>query len=121
MKNIQDVFLSVSDWSKNITGLFFYIKQQLVEYEYTIKIIQSSITTIHRSLKSNLLKLLCDIRKDCFDYQTIDELHRISKIIDSTIARQNNQRKIFSFIRESMKSLNDFSRNQIDGFNENSK
>ena len=90
MKNLQDVFLSVSDWSKNITGLFFFIKQQLVEYEYMIKTIQSSITTIHRFLKANLLKLLCEIRKDCFDYQTIDELHQISKVIQSMMNDQGN-------------------------------
>ena len=83
MKNLQDVFSSVLDWSKNITGSFFYMKQQLDEYESMMKIIQGSITIIHRFLKSNLLKLLCDIRKDIFHYQTIYELDRINIIIKS--------------------------------------
>lgn len=80
-KNLQDAFFSVFDWSKNITGLFFYVKQQLDEYESMMKIIQGAITIIHRFLKSNLLEILCEIREDIFHYQTIYELDRIHTII----------------------------------------
>jgi hypothetical protein len=83
MKNIRDVFSSVYDWSKNLSGLFFYLKNQLVEYEYIMKIIQCSITTIHRFLKSKLFKLLCSIRNELLDYQAFHELERISYLIES--------------------------------------
>ena len=83
MKNIQDVFFSVHDWSKNVIGLFFYLKNQLVEYEYIMKTTQSSITTIHRFLKSKLFKLLSSIRNELFDCQAIHELERVATVIES--------------------------------------
>ncbi len=83
MKNIQDVFSSVYDWSKNLTGLFFYLKNQLIEYEYIMKITQSSISTIHQFLKTKLFKLLCSIRNELFDYQAFHELERIVNLIES--------------------------------------
>jgi hypothetical protein len=63
MKNIRDVFSSVRDWSVNLTGLFFYIKNQLIEYE--------------------LLVLLSSIRKKIFDHQALHELERIVWIIET--------------------------------------
>jgi hypothetical protein len=84
-KNLQDVFLSNYDWSKNIIGLFFYLKTQLIEYEYIMTITQSSITTINRFLKSKLLKLLCSIRSEILHYQPIHELQRVADVIHSKI------------------------------------
>ena len=75
--------LSNYDWSKNIVGLFFYLKAQLVEYEYIMKTTQSSITTINRFLKSKLLKLLCVIRNEIFHFQPIHELQRIVDVLEA--------------------------------------
>ncbi len=83
LKNLQDVFLSNYDWSKNIVGLFFYLKTQLIEYEYIMKTTQLSITTINRFLKSKLFKLICVIRHEIFRYQPIYELQRIADVIDA--------------------------------------
>jgi hypothetical protein len=83
MKNIRDVFSSVHDWSVNLTGLFFYIKNQLIEYESIMKISQSSMMAIHRLLKSKLLVLLSSIRKKIFDHQALHELERIVWIIET--------------------------------------
>jgi hypothetical protein len=101
MKNIRDVFFSVYDWSKNLTGLFFYLKNQLIEYEYIMKITQSSIITIHRFLKSKLLKLLCSIRNKLFDYRPLYELERIVNIIES----QSSAKLIRPYHKSIVKSL----------------
>jgi hypothetical protein len=76
MKTIRDVFSSVYEWSKNLIGLFFYIKNQLTEYELIMKISQSSIMTLHRLMKTKLFGLLCSIRRKIVD------LHGCEKIID---------------------------------------
>jgi len=94
MKNIQDVFSSNHDWSKNLTGLFFYLKNQLIEYEYIMKITQSSIITIHRFLRSKLLKLLCSIRNKIYDYRPLYELERIGNIIESIINVDQSSEKV---------------------------
>lgn len=86
MKNTGDVFTSVHDWSKNINGLFYYLKSQLIEHEYIMKITQSSIITIHRFLKTKLYKILSIIRNDIYSYQPFHELQKILQLIQT----QNN-------------------------------
>jgi hypothetical protein len=114
MNNIQDRFRSVFDWSKAMTGLFFYLKNQLVEYEYIMKIVQSSITTIHRFLKSKLLKLLCSIRSELSDYRALHELERIVNLIEgknnsisggNQLSTGNNEQSSIKTIRIYHKSI----------------
>jgi oligoribonuclease (3'-5' exoribonuclease) len=82
----QNVFPAVYDWSKNITGLFFYLKKQLMEYVYIIEITQSSIVTMHRFLETKLLELLCSVREKLIDYQTI---HELEKRFDQIVSTNN--------------------------------
>ena len=100
-KNLQDVFMSNYDWSKNVVGLFFYLKAHLTEYKYIMETTQSSITTINRFLKSKLLKLHCVIRNEIFRYQPIHELQRIMDVID---ARNNSEQSSRSLHRSIVKT-----------------
>ncbi len=116
MKNIGDSFSSVYDWSQNITGLFFYVKNQLIEYEFIMKITESSVMSIHRLLQSKLLELLCSIRAKRLDYQALDELERIVELIglknnsistvdQPSIEINNNERSSAIPIRSYHKSI----------------
>jgi hypothetical protein len=66
-----------------------------------MKITQSSIITIHRFLKSKLLKLLCSIRNKLFDYRPLYELERIVNIIES----QSSAKLIHPYHKSIVKSL----------------
>lgn len=93
MKNIRDKFYSVYEWSKDTIGHFFYVKNQLMEYEFILQTTQSSIRTINRSLKTKLFQLLCSIRNDLTEYQAIYELDQIAHLmtIVDTISVENDQ------------------------------
>ncbi|CAF4467248.1 unnamed protein product, partial [Adineta steineri] len=81
MENIQDIFASVYDWSQKIVGLFFYLQTGVIQYESIMQIIQSTIMTVHRLLKSKLLELLYLIRKNLLNHQITHELENIFDLI----------------------------------------
>ncbi|CAF3595707.1 unnamed protein product [Adineta steineri] len=81
MENIQDIFASVYDWSQKIVGLFFYLQTGVIQYESIMQIIQSTIMTVHRLLKSKLLELLYLIRKNLLNHQITHELEKIFDLI----------------------------------------
>ena len=111
-KNLQDVFITNYDWSKNVVGLFFYLKVHLTEYKYIMETIQSSITTINRFLKSKLLKLLYVIRNEIFRYQPIHELERIVDVIDTrnNSEQSNRSQQNLATIRPVLQSASELYR-----------
>lgn len=71
------------DWSKDIVGLFFYIKTQLMEYQNILQTAQCSTTIMQQHLKSNLLEFLCLIREKLIVFRSIEELKNILDQIDT--------------------------------------
>ena len=77
------------DWSKNVVGLFFYIKTQLMEYQHILQTAQCSTTIMQQHLKSNLLEFLCTIRSKLIVFRSIEELKNILDQIDSNTSSQS--------------------------------
>jgi hypothetical protein len=78
------------DWSKDIVGLFFYIKTQLLEYQHILQTAQCSTTSMQQHLKSNLLEFLCSIREKLIVFRAIEELKNILDQIDSNTNSQSS-------------------------------
>ena len=72
------------EWSKDVVGFFFYVKNQLVEYQQILQTAQCSTTIMQQHLKSKLLEFLCDIRKKLILFRAIEELKNILDQIDSS-------------------------------------
>lgn len=64
-------------------GLFFYIKNQLIDYQRILQTAQCSTTVMQQHLKSNLLEFLCLIREKLIVFRAIEELKHILDQIDS--------------------------------------
>jgi hypothetical protein len=71
------------EWSKDIVGLFFYVKTQLVEYQTILQTAQCSTTIMQQHLKSKLLEFLCSIRAKLIVFRAIEELKNILDQIDN--------------------------------------
>jgi hypothetical protein len=70
------------EWSKDIVGLFFYVKTQLIEYQHILQTAQCSTTIMQQHLKSRLLEFLCSIRSKLIVFRAIEELKNILDQID---------------------------------------
>lgn len=77
------------DWSKDMVGLFFYMKTQLFEYQHILQTAQCSTTIMQQHLKSNLLEFLCKIREKLIDFRSIEELKNILDQIDTNTSTNN--------------------------------
>jgi hypothetical protein len=90
MRQFNDV-ASACEWSKDMVGLFFYIKTQLIEYQNILQTAQCSTTIMQQHLKSNLLEFLCSIRSKLIVFRAIEELKNILDQIDcNTTSHSNN-------------------------------
>ncbi|CAF1068442.1 unnamed protein product [Rotaria sordida] len=76
------------DWAKDIVGLFFYVKNQLIEYQHILQTAQCSTTIMQQHLKSKLLEFLCLIRSKLIVFRSIEELKNILDQIDSSTSGQ---------------------------------
>jgi hypothetical protein len=72
------------EWSKDIVGLFFYVKTQLIEYQHILQTAQCSTTIMQQHLKSKLLEFLCSIRSKLIVFRAIEELKNILDQIDNS-------------------------------------
>ncbi|CAF3434250.1 unnamed protein product [Rotaria sp. Silwood1] len=76
------------DWAKDIVGLFFYVKNQLIEYQHILQTAQCSTTIMQQHLRSKLLEFLCLIRSDLIVFRSVEELKHILDQIDSSTSGQ---------------------------------
>jgi hypothetical protein len=76
------------EWSKDIVGLFFYVKTQLTEYQHILQTAQCSTTIMQQHLKSKLLEFLCSIRSKLIVFRAIEELKNILDQIDNSTTGQ---------------------------------
>ncbi len=76
------------EWSKDIVGLFFYVKTQLIEYQHILQTAQCSTTIMQQHLKSKLLEFLCSIRAKLIVFRAIEELKNILDQIDNNASAQ---------------------------------
>ncbi|CAF0753788.1 unnamed protein product [Adineta ricciae] len=76
------------EWSKDIVGLFFYVKTQLIEYQHILQTAQCSTTIMQQHLKSKLLEFLCSIRSKLIVFRAIEELKNILDQIDNNTSGQ---------------------------------
>ncbi|CAF3971506.1 unnamed protein product [Rotaria sp. Silwood2] len=76
------------DWAKDIVGLFFYVKNQLIEYQHILQTAQCSTTIMQQHLKSKLLEFLCSVRSDLVVFRSVEELKHILDQIDSSTSGQ---------------------------------
>ncbi|CAF3517127.1 unnamed protein product [Adineta steineri] len=72
------------EWSKDIVGLFFYVKTQLIEYQHILQTAQCSTTIMQQHLKSKLLEFLCTIHSKLIVFRAIEELKNILDQIDNS-------------------------------------
>ena len=82
IRQFNDV-AAACEWSKDTMGLFFYIKNQLIDYQRILQTAQCSTTVMQQHLKSNLLEFLCLIREKLIVFRAIEELKHILDQIDS--------------------------------------
>jgi hypothetical protein len=82
IRQFNDV-AAACEWSKDTMGLFFYIKNQLIDYQRILQIAQCSTTVMQQHLKSNLLEFLCLIREKLIVFRAIEELKHILDQIDT--------------------------------------
>ncbi|CAF3323409.1 unnamed protein product [Rotaria sp. Silwood2] len=87
IRQYNDV-VATFDWAKDIVGLFFYLKSQLVEYQHILQIAQCSTTIMQQQLKSKLLEYLCSIRSKLILFRSIEELKNVLDQIDISISGQ---------------------------------
>jgi hypothetical protein len=77
------------EWSRDIVGLFFYVKTQLIEYQHILQTAQCSTTIMQQHLKSRLLEFLCSIRSKLIVFRAIEELKNILDQIDHNTSGQS--------------------------------
>jgi hypothetical protein len=77
------------EWSKDIVGLFFYVKNQLIDYQHILQTAQCSTTIMQQHLKSKLLEFLCSIRAKLIVFRAIEELKNILDQIDNNTSGQS--------------------------------
>ncbi|CAF3769189.1 unnamed protein product [Rotaria socialis] len=77
------------EWAKDIVGSFFYVKEQLFQYQHIVQTAQSSTTMMQLHLKSKLLEFLCAIRAKLIIFRTIEELKNTLDQIDSSTGGQS--------------------------------
>ncbi len=77
------------EWSKDMVGLFFYIKNQLIDYQHILQTAQCSTTIMQQHLKTSLLEFLCSIRSKLIVFRAIEELKNILDQIDSNTSSQS--------------------------------
>lgn len=82
IRQVNDV-AAACEWSKDMVGLFFYIKTQLIEYQHILQTAQCSTTVMQQHLKSNLLEFLCLIRSKLTIFRAIEELKNILDQLDT--------------------------------------
>jgi hypothetical protein len=85
------------EWSKDIVGLFFYVKTQLIEYQHILQTAQCSTTIMQQHLKSKLLEFLCSIRSKLIVFRAIEELKNILDQIDNSASGQTTPTNSSSF------------------------
>ncbi|CAF0845241.1 unnamed protein product [Adineta ricciae] len=102
IRQVNDV-AAAYDWSKDTVGLFFYVKNQLNDYQRILQTAQCSTTIMQQHLKSNLLEFLCTIRSKLIVFRAIEELKNILDQIDSSTSSQSSSS---SSNNVSMTSLN---------------
>ena len=95
------------DWSKDIVGLFFYIKTQLIEYQHILQTAQCSTTIMQQHLKSNLSEFLCSIRSKLITFRAVEEL---KNILDQINKSTNNQLPSSSNVAMNSNNENNFSK-----------
>ena len=78
------------EWSKDMVGLFFYIKAQLTDYQHILQTAQCSTTVMQQHLKSNLLEFLCSIRAKLIVFRAIEELKNILDQLDTNPPSQSS-------------------------------
>lgn len=76
------------EWAKDLVGLFFYMKDQLFQYQHILQTAQSSSIMMQLHLKSELLEFLCAIRSKLIDLRTIEELKSTLDQIDNSTTGQ---------------------------------
>ena len=76
------------EWSKDVVGLFFYVKTQLLEYQHILQTAQCSTTIMQQHLKSKLLEFLCSIRAKLIVFRAIEELKNILDQIENSTSGQ---------------------------------
>jgi hypothetical protein len=89
IRQVNDV-AAAYEWSKDMVGLFFYIKTQLIEFQHILQTAQCSTTIMHQHLKSNLLEFLCTIRSKLIVFRSIEELKNILDQIDINTSSQSS-------------------------------
>jgi hypothetical protein len=87
IRQFNDV-AAACEWSKDIVGLFFYVKTQLIEYQHILQTAQCSTTIMQQHLKSKLLEFLCSIRSKLIVFRAIEELKNILDQIDNNTSGQ---------------------------------
>ena len=87
IRQLNDV-AATCEWSKDIVGLFFYVKTQLTEYQHILQTAQCSTTIMQQHLKSKLLEFLCTIREKLIVFRAIEELKNILDQIDNSTSGQ---------------------------------
>ena len=76
------------EWSKDIVGLFFHVRTQLVDYQNILKTAQCSTPIMQQYLKSKLLEFLCSIRAKLIVFSAVEELKNILDQIDMSTSGQ---------------------------------
>ncbi|UJR22056.1 hypothetical protein I4U23_025124 [Adineta vaga] len=102
IRQMNDV-AAAYDWSKDMVGLFFYIKTQLNDYQHILQTAQCSTTIMQQHLKTNLLEFLCSIRSKLIVFRAIEELKNILDQIDSNTTSHSSSSSSNSV---SMSSIN---------------
>jgi hypothetical protein len=77
------------EWSKDIIGLFFYVKNQLIDYQHILQTAQCSTIIMQQHLKSKLLEFLCSIRAKLIVFRAVEELKNILDQIDNNTSGQS--------------------------------
>ena len=78
------------EWSRDVVGLFFYVKAQLIEYQHILQTAQCSTTIMQQHLKSRLLEFLCSIRSKLIVLHAIEELKEILDQIEQNVNIQSS-------------------------------
>lgn len=81
IRQLNDV-AATYNWSRDMVGLFFYIKTQLVDYQRILQTAQCSTTIMQEQLKLKHLDFLCLIRSKLIVFRAIEELKNILDQID---------------------------------------
>lgn len=77
------------EWSRDVVGLFFYVKAQLIEYQHILQTAQCSTTIMQQHLKSRLLEFLCSIRSKLIVLHAIEELKEVLDQIERNVNVQS--------------------------------